>query len=426
MNDIDRLELRRSETAARLSELAAVDEPSPEQAEEMRKLTAQVGEIETRWQAASAAERLFQQTAPRPAEPPKTEPEADKELLELRSKVSLVRYANAALRQETPDGAEAEYSAACGLPQNQFPLHLLETRATTTGDISTATGGVDPSDHGPASWMPVAPRVFETPVTSMLGITMETVPVGEAVFPILTAGSSPGQFAEDVDDSTVDDGTLTITTLTPKRMTSTIEITGELEMLVPGIESALRNDVSMAMASEMESQILTGDGTAPNVAGIKQGLTATTNPTAVTSWTDYASLAVSSVDGSWANSPQDVQILLPIQALTYGATLWAATPAEYMNALEALRKNSRGVLASAHLPNAKGAGGVDAKVADGIAIRAGGRPYACRAVWSGVRFIRDEVTKASRGITRLTAVAFWDFQAYRREALRLIPIRHTA
>ena len=438
MTNTQKLELRRSEIAARLAELAGGDDDlTAEETGEMKALMAESERVELRYQAAVKAAAV----APKPpvgrvaADAVATPLAApllpdDRDRAELRSRARLTNWANAALADTAPVGAEAELSAAEGLPNGTIPLAMLETRATTSSGPGAATGSAAADADLPIMWDGILPRVFETAVTQALGITTRTAEVGQTQVPVMTAGSSPAQIGEDVDDATVDDADYELTTFTPKRLTSTMELTGEFALLAPGIEESMRRDMGQAFANSMERQILVGTDssqsqTRPEIGGITHGLTATTNPSAVTTWQEFATLASASLDGVWANRPQDVVIVAPMEVIRYGLSLWQTTTTD-MNGLQVLMANSGGVFGSAHLPDQKDTSGADAKVGDCLAVRANGRQWAQRVMFQGFRIIRDELTKASRGITRLTGVAYWDFDVTRTAAVSLVPVRHTA
>lgn len=421
MNDTDRLELRRSETAARLSELAALDDLTAEQGEEMKRLTASVGDIETRWQAAAAAERLRTATAPpHPGGLTPTEEKApDRELVELRSRTSLAKFVQAAVAQRSVTGAEAEYAAAVipGAPDGNIPLRLLETRATDTSNVT----GTGPDDASGSTWRPVLNRIFNVPITDHLGISKEMVPAGQPVWPVATAGSTPSQTAEGTEDATVDDLDLTILSLEPRRLTSWMSFSGEFEQILPSIEEVLRRDLAAAFSDEMERQILVGDGSAPNVSGITHGLAAATNPTAASTYQEVSSLAYGAVDGRWAGMASDVKVVMPVAAYRYAGGLFE-TANTVDTALQMLMRNSGGVYASAHLPAA--GGGARSNTSDCFAVR--NRPastWAVCPVWDSFQVVRDMYTRATHGETRLIGTLYWNFDVLRSDALTALAIR---
>ena len=81
------------------------------------------------------------------------------------------------------------------------------------------------------------------------------------------------------------------------------------------MEEALRADLQGAMTEAADAQIIAGNGTAPSVSGFGSALTAPENPSAVADFAAYASTRAKQVDGRYAQSEDDVKIL--VGAATY-------------------------------------------------------------------------------------------------------------
>ena len=108
------------------------------------------------------------------------------ELRTLRGKVSVTRYAQAAIEgRQAMNGAEAEFNAALGAGADAFPLILLagaepEKRATTDTDTATR----------PRPWLD---RLLAETMAAYLGISFQSVDPGIASYPVTTAGASGAQ-----------------------------------------------------------------------------------------------------------------------------------------------------------------------------------------------------------------------------------------
>ena len=74
-------------------------------------------------------------------------------------------------------------------------------------------------------------------------------------------------------------------------------------------ESILRENLSLVLSDELDKQAINGDGAAPNLAGVFQGLTDPTDPTAVADFDSFAAAHADGVDGLWANTIKDVSIV---------------------------------------------------------------------------------------------------------------------
>ena len=423
---VQALEIRRAEVAAELSGLVASDDLDAKGRERVKELTALSGELEERWLGAKAAEKATAApdgpvTAGRPVGRPVggpvgNLPSVDREMAELRSKVSLGRFIEASVEQRSLDGAEAEYASATvpDAPAGRIPLDLLEERATETGDI-TADANTAPDDTLPTNYRPALRRVFQTPVTTMLGIDRVNVSTGQSVQPVITAGASPTMLAEGADDTTEDDLEMTIIGLPPIRLSAWMSLSEELSLQLPGVSEMMRRDLSASFNNEMERQILTGNGTAPNVRGLGQEVTRPAVPGASTTFQEAINLATSAWDGQYAATQRDIAVVGPMAAVRYLDGLYQTTTTE-MSAFQILQGKLRGIMGSAHLPDAGGSGRTT--TSDLFAVRtAGGISWAYMPVWNTFSIQEDRATLATQGRRRYIATAYWNFRVSRSDCL---------
>ena len=108
------------------------------------------------------------------------------------------------------DGRTAELQQHYGLGWNQVPLTLLETR-----DITPAPGQVGQNQSA------IIPGVFPMSCAAFLGIDMPTVPVGEAVFPVLTKNAKDKTPAEN-GAAAETTGSFSAQVLSPSRLPSVV------------------------------------------------------------------------------------------------------------------------------------------------------------------------------------------------------------
>ena len=102
---------------------------------------------------------------------------------ELVTRSSVGEIYDSAINHRTVDGATAEIQAHYGLDSNQVPLALmvrdwdeqLETRAVTPAPGQVAQNQAS-----------IIPWVFPDSAATFMGVSMPTVGVGEAVYPVLT------------------------------------------------------------------------------------------------------------------------------------------------------------------------------------------------------------------------------------------------
>ena len=159
--------LRASEIRKRLAELAASAELNDEQRSEVDKLRTEYRDVETRYQASVTAEDT-------PTER-RSEDTEGREMRWLIEGASVGDIFSAALEHRNTAGETAELQQHYGLGANQVPLSLLEIRGVTS-----APGQVGQNQSA------IIPGVFPQNVAAFLSVDTPTVPVGEAVFPVLT------------------------------------------------------------------------------------------------------------------------------------------------------------------------------------------------------------------------------------------------
>ena len=84
-------------------------------------------------------------------------------------------------------------------------------------------------------------------------------------------------------------------------------------------ESALRQNVSMALSDEYDDQAINGSGVAPNINGIVAQLTNPTDPTDVAAFDNFVAVFADAIDGLWAATPGEVAIVANVDAFKLSA-----------------------------------------------------------------------------------------------------------
>ena len=206
------LQLEKSEKLQRLNTIQAKDEPTAEERQERDGLVQRLQEIEPELRAEMVLADGHQNQR---TDSPTAEV---RDYLGLVSRSRLHRFASAGLGDAQVDGAEAELRQADGLTDNKIPWGLLlpegepvlETRADATTGI--------PSNL-PAVQQQILARVFAPGVSDFLGVRTVSVGTGQAVFPVLTTGSSVAQVARGAGkDATA--GAFGSDVLKPRRLTA--------------------------------------------------------------------------------------------------------------------------------------------------------------------------------------------------------------
>ena len=300
MSDRLKLELQLSKTRQRLGELAAINEPTAEQTAELTRLQGELPGLEQRWQAAVQAEppeetRVLGDMTPE-----------QRERVELRSRASLGNYLMAAAQGRAPSGAEHELAAAAEVSSGGIPIELWdvrepeETRAITP---APSTVGVNLDT--------IRPAVFARSIAPMLGIEMPRVMSGTYASATITTSQTAEAKAKSAAIAATA-GALTVTTATPKRVSARLELTLEDIAAVgqQNFESILRQNLSLALSAELDNQAINGNGTAPNLTGMFQRLTAPSDPGSIADFDAFAAAHAGGVDGLWAQTIADVSIVV--------------------------------------------------------------------------------------------------------------------
>ena len=323
----------------------------------------------------------------------------DTEGAELRALVAGASVADvftAAIEHRQTEGRTAELQQHHHLAGNQIPLALLrepvEARAVTPapGDVGTIQSEI-------------VPGVFPQACAAFLGIDMPTVPVGDAVFPVLTTNAVVGVPAEGaipagtgIDAEGATTGSFTADVLSPGRIQAAFFYSREDRARFAGMDSSLRQNLSDALSDKLDQQILSGTN------GLFTGtILANNNVAVVTTFPLYkANFAYGRVDGTWASTVADLRIVMGSPTYAHAATVYRASAGASDSidaALAVLMGSTAGVKVSAHVP-------VVANMKQNSVVRLGMRRDMVAPIWEGITLIADDITKASSGQIKVTAI----------------------
>ena len=402
---------RQSKERGRVAELAVADELTDETRSELDRIETGTPDLERQLRAATVAveaEESEQREAAKAGAAGDLQGGEDRERIELRSKVRMGRYVVAAMENRSVDGAEGELNAAVGIGANRFPLELLapperriaaasEDRAVTAADTQTM----------PRTWLD---RLFAETAAMRLGISMESVPVGAASFPVTTAGASAAQRGKD--QTAADTAwTVGVVEMKPKRNAATLKFSIEDTARIPGLESALTRDLRMALTEGIDRAIFTGDSGATPNAGDILGLTgAAITETTLTQakkilGPDTLEVFTGMVDGIHANTLGDLNVVAAVGAYR----LWETTVINSTSTVTTLSKFLRDAglswTARGSIEDATANDDYGAFVGRRMGIDGAG----VAAVWDAGILTRDPYTDAAKGTVHLTMTWLWDF-----------------
>ena len=391
MTNAQKLDLRSRAIKTRLNELSGVDELTPELRSEIEALTAELPDVELRYAAAITSEATDAAAAAI------AEHDDDGESVERRAllrRAKLAHYIKASIDQRgvDPSSVEGEFAAAYGC-SGFVPLELF----SVTGPVEVRAITPAP-DSGNAQQQAIPmPNVWRRSVGAYLGISSPTVDVGTASFPVLTTSvtSAPKSKGAGAPSTA---GAYTPHTVTPIRITGSIEIAKEDAAVMIGMEESLRDDLGRSMRDQYDGQIVSGSGTAPNLDGLLHQLTDPSAPAAgVEDWPRLVAVSSGAIDGLYAYECADVKSLVGVETYRLAASTFRGTDGP-ISAAAYLRSTTGGFLTSGRM--AAPASHIQQGIlrltgADGV--------VALTPTWQGVELLTDPYTLSHEGKVRTTA-----------------------
>lgn len=276
------LQIRQSEIRSRLAELQAGEEIDDEQRGQMDELTVEYRQNETEYRAAVISEESERQEhAPEDGSSREWQRQIDR--FEIGQAVGMLTERTARLTGATAEVVEELRSqAGSGLQGIPIPLDILvpvETRADTTS-ATTPT---------PETTLPIIDRVFADSVAARMGIRQVTIPFGDRVTPIATAGSVFNwASAEAADLAAAAEYATGDRTLEPDHVGGCrIDVTRTaMKQSGPNLEAAIRRDMRASITQGLDQATFLGTG----ATGQPEGILVDTNTpaTAVDDTADYS------------------------------------------------------------------------------------------------------------------------------------------
>ena len=314
MTTTQKIRLRLSQVRSRLNEISGLegDAFTDEIRTEAATLQTEYADLETRSQAAIVAE-----PAPEVREVDGLDAEM-RERLELRSKANLTGFVLAAMSGRQVSGAEAEFSAACEA-RGDIPLELFDVdpRQVKAEErvVTSAPGTVG------VNIAPIQPHIFAPSIASFLGIDMPRVMSGTFSQARINAALSAASAAKG-GAAVASAATFAVSTATPKRVSARLEILAEdvASAGVANFESALRQNLTMALSAELDDQMINGAGAGNDLEGLFHALA---NPAADGTTLTFAhgvEKLAALVDGLWATETSDVRQIVGVDTYRLAAS----------------------------------------------------------------------------------------------------------
>ena len=326
------------------------------------------------------------------ADAPTTEPletrSEDRELARLQQGANVGAIMDAVLEHRAIDGLDRELQQALGLESNQIPLALLNVGAgeLETRAVTPAPGEVSQNQNE------ILPYVFPQSAATFLGVDQPTVPVGEAVYPVLTATLDVHTPAENAAAAETT-GAFSADVLSPTRIQASFFYSREDRARFRNMDAALRQNLSDGLADGLDKQIISGTN------GLLTGTNLPNhNHTAVTTFANYIKQFVHGrIDGRYASMASDLRVVMGAAGYGHAGEVYRNTTVD-RTALDRLMELVSGVRVSAHVP------ALNSDNRQNQIIRRGNARAMVAPVWEGVTLIPDEITKAANGQIVITAI----------------------
>lgn len=413
------IQLSMSEIRSAMGELLDKENSTDEDRAKLKELSGKLSGLELSFRSALQIEEQEDRSA---ADGTGNETPEDREYRSLVNRSSFRNYIREAMDSKPVQGPEAELRSEVLGPNAELgrvPFEMLLPTAREVEHRADAVTSIGASLTTAGSRATVIERVFTQSIAAGLGVAMPSVPVGEAVWPVMTAGTTAAQKAKDALIESVA-ATFALTTLSPVRLTARYLFRVEDMAAFPALEETLRRDIRRELSDEMDDQIINGDGNAPNVEGLFDALTDAVAPGAVVDFASYISTFATLVDGISAYGIGDIAGV--IGSDTYGKVAGTFNNNGDESAADYVNGKSGGIRVTSRIA-AQTAG----KIQQGIAVR---NSYpgtnAVAPVWNAFDLIRDPYSGAAKGQVSMTAIALWNFKVLREDAWKQIAFKLSA
>ena len=408
MLPIQKLEIRSSEIRSRLGDIAATEgDLTEELRSEMERLVAESKDIETRRRALIVAGDV-------PPEPIEVRSDGQgRDMRQLLGRANLGQMLANIAEQRAHDGVEAELAEHFKLAARSIPLALvrrfddppLETRAA-----ATIPSAVNSMQHESLKY------VFPMSQSAFLGIAQETVPVGDAIYPVLTTDltvETPARTVAGTETTAV----FTAETLQPGRLQASLRYAREDRARFMMLDSDLRENLSAGLSDGLDHAVIQGTDGLLGTGGLT---VRTGDGAAQANFATYRQLLYDSdtLDGRYADQASAVHLLFGPETYAHAGAVYRTANSD-ISSLENLIAHSGGVRISANIPDP--ASDVQAVLVAKMGMQ---RRNMVSALWENVDIIFDEITAVSTGEVILTAVMLYamkivDMGGYEYRAIKV-------
>ena len=389
MTNVQSLTVRASEIRTRLSEIAEIPELTDEHRGELTTLRTEYRDTEGKLQAAIVAEGDAQ-----PVPLGQGGNAEDRAYSGLCGRANIGAIFQALTERRATEGAEAEIQQHHGLNPHQVPLDLLrgeEHRAITAAPTNTET----------MQESPIQP-VFAMGDLAYLAVDQPSVPVGDAIFPVLTSRPvARGPFvASEV--ATETDGSYDAALLAPERVQASFSYLRTDAARFSMLGESLREALNSGLTEKVDAEGI--GGTKGLLAGTNL---ANHNASAISTYANYVSqFGYNRVDGRFAPTPTDLRVLVGSTTYSHMGGVYRSASTDLSAVDRLMMVTGKPIRVSAHVPAASN------NKQNGL-IRLGSRRDMVCPMWEGVSLIYDEITGQTKGEINITAVLLFTTKVLR-------------
>ena len=311
-------------------------------------------------------------------------------------------------QQRRSDGAIAELQRHHDLSSNQIPLAMLRN---TPAEVEQYAAGLSTvATNVQQGQRMIVPGVFATGDASYLMIPQETVPAGDAVFPVIATRPDVGGPHTDSTDVAETKATFTADLLAPGRIQASAKWRRTDATRFPGMSDALRQNINSGLTEKLDKEMI--DQIVTDVARTNAIATAETFAT-------YRQrLVYDRLDGRFASQESDLRMLVGYETLSHMSAAYRGNTADD-SAVDSLRRISGGVRISPHIDLVA----TNPANRQDVVIRRGMRQDAVIALWDGPIAIMDEISGSGTGELELTILQQVAWKVIRADGFARVQIR---
>lgn len=402
-----KIELRKSEIRQSLSELVGKENPTEDEVRSMDALDKEYRTAEVKYRAA-----LISEDSERREAGAEMETRSDKEWSQMLDRfevrqVALALDEGASLSGATKEIVE-ELRSQGGFRGIPLPLMALEQRAG-----ETVTSGL----YEPKQTRDIIARIFPNSVAARIGVQSVNIPQGTVEYPVATAGAVAGWANGELAD--VGAATAFATAekvLSPDQTLGAQMILSRksLKMTGAGLETAIRSDMSAAIATALDNAVINGTGSTGQPLGlipgaVTYGITAT-DVASLATWAAFRAEVIAFMEANAITDPAQVRVAFP--PAIWGGLDNALISGTAVSELDRMMAHGIKPILANQIPTETA---ILTTTVNGIA-------PAFLGLWGAVDLIRDPYTKAASGQLVLTGLVTADVQVARGLQTRILTV----